>query len=63
MVSEERLAELKDILTEEYGILLTDAEIEDLGNTLVTSFQILSEPNDLDEVSTELPEIGRGNQQ
>ena len=44
MVSKERLQELKTILLEDYGILLTDAEVEELGSTLITFFQILSEP-------------------
>ena len=48
MISKERIQELKTILAEEFNILLTDAEIAELGNTLVTFFQILSEPEVLD---------------
>jgi hypothetical protein len=43
MVSKQLLAELKIILREEYGIDLSDEEIEEFGNCLVNCFKILSE--------------------
>jgi len=43
MVSKELLEELKIILKEEYKLDLSDEEVDELGNCLVSCFQILSE--------------------
>jgi hypothetical protein len=43
VISKELLSELKIILKEEYSVELTDGEVEELGNCLVSCFQILSE--------------------
>lgn len=43
MLSKQTLDELKNILAEEYGLELTDEEVAELGNTLVSCFQVLAE--------------------
>ena len=43
MVSKELIDELKQILLEEYQLELSDEEVAELGNCLVSCFQILSE--------------------
>lgn len=44
MVSKGLLQDLQIIIKEEYNLDISNSEIAELGNSLVTSFQILSEP-------------------
>lgn len=46
MLNNELLNELRIILIEEYQLELSDEEISDLGNCLVSCFQILAEGDD-----------------
>ena len=41
MVSQALLNELKQIILEDYGVLLTPEEISEVGNTLVQFFELL----------------------
>ena len=47
MVTKQLLQELQTIIKEEYQLDLTDEEAEELGNTLVGCYQILSEQETL----------------
>jgi len=41
MVSQKLLDELKQIIFEDYGVLLTAEEISEIGNSLVQFFELL----------------------
>lgn len=42
MVSQELLGELKTIFQEDYGIKLQPQQVSEIGNTLVTFFELLA---------------------
>lgn len=43
MVSQKLLSELKQIVEEEYNIHLTEAEVNEIGNLLIATYDILTQ--------------------
>jgi hypothetical protein len=53
MISEERLAELAEILREDYGRDLSPAEVAEIGRRLVGFFELLAEFDRRDQAAVE----------
>jgi len=51
MLSPQLLTELKQIVKEEYNVILTDQEVSQLGNFLIDSYDILTSGDQKEEES------------